>query len=384
MSLSISKKATLILPVCSGLLQVASFPSPARGYLAWVAFVPMLAFALLDTGVWRALAGGCLAGFTCLLLTLYWIPDVLTHYGGVPPSVAWLLFILLASVMSLYSGVSLAFTRYCINKRGARYLFIFPFVWIILEYARGQLIFGGFPWLLTGYSQTESLRLIQIADVTGVYGVSFLIAWVNAALVWIALRRLRQQSDSWPLAAALAMLGACFLYGEISIRRWEDFKPTHTTVLLQQNLSADEPERMLAEKFQDGYMRMADLVARIPVDLLILPESPSPLSFQNDARYREAMQTLARRYGLGLVFNNIGDRAHDGKTLFFNSAYFLDHNGNEAGRYDKIHLVPFGEYIPWRKLFFFAESITRDVADFSPGALYSVSQLDGHKVGALI
>jgi apolipoprotein N-acyltransferase len=378
------RKAEFLLPVCSGILQFASFPLPAQSYLAWIAFIPLLAFLLMGRGTWRALAGGSLAGFTSLLLILYWIPGVLVHYGGVPKPVAWMLFILLAAVMSLYSGLACAFTRYCIDRRGNHYLFAFPFAWVVLEYLRGQLIFGGFPWLLTGYSQTEYLRLIQIADITGVYGISFVTAWVNAALVWIALRRLRRESASWPVTTALVLIGACLLYGEVSIRRWEELKPTRTTVLLQQNLAAEEPDSTLARKFQDGYIRMADLVNRIPVDLLVLPESPSPLSFQVDKPYREAMRTLAGRYGLGMVFNNIALREQDGKTAYYNSAYFLDSEGKETARYDKIHLVPFGEYIPWRKLFFFAESITKDVSDFAPGSNYTVAPLDNHKGSALI
>jgi apolipoprotein N-acyltransferase len=384
MSLSIPKKAALLLPICSGLLQFASFPLPARGYLAWIAFVPLLAFVLLTRGVRSSLWGGSLAGFVSLALILYWIPGVLSRYGGVPVALAWILFIFLAAVMSLYSGAACAFTRYVIERGGHRYLFAFPFVWVVLEYLRGQLIFGGFPWLLTGYSQTDSLRLIQISDITGVYGVSFVITWINAALVWAALRRMQRESASWPVITALLMIPACLLYGEIKIRHWEELKPTRTTVLLQQNLSADEPEPELAEKFQDGYVRMADLVTKIPVDLLVLPEAPTPLSFQHDKTYRDSMRALARRYGLGMVFNNIGYDDHDGKTAYFNSAYFLDHDGTESARYDKIHLVPFGEYIPWRKLFFFAESITKDVTDFSAGSNYTLAPLDGHRGSALV
>ena len=384
MASSVRNKAALLLPICSGLLQFASFPLPAKGYLAWIAFVPLLAFVLLGRGVRRSLLGGSLAGFVSLALVLYWIPGVLSRYGGVPATLAWLLFILLAAVMSLYSGTACALTRYCIEQRGNRYLFAFPFAWVVLEYLRGQLIFGGFPWLLTGYSQTDYLRVIQISDITGVYGVSFIIAWINAALVWAALRRMRRESASWPVVAALLMVPACLLYGEIAIRNWEELKPTHTTVLLQQNLSADEPESELAKKFQDGYVRMADLVTRIPVDLLVLPEAPTPLSFQHDKAYRAAMQALARRYSLGMIFNNIGDDEHHGKTAYYNSAYFLDHDGNETARYDKMHLVPFGEYIPYRKLFFFAESITKDVSDFTAGSGYTLAALDGHKGNGLV
>jgi apolipoprotein N-acyltransferase len=96
------------------------------------------------------------------------------------------------------------------------------------------------------------------------------------------------------------------------------------------------------------------------------------------------MQQLARRCSLGLIFNNIADTHAGGQTRYYNSAYFLDHEGKEVARYDKIHLVPFGEYIPLRRLFFFAESVTQDVQDFSPGERAVIARLNGHPVNASV
>ena len=253
-----------------------------------------------------------------------------------------------------------------------------------MEYVRGFWPFGGFPWLLTGYSQTDYLRLIQVADITGVYGVSFVVAWVGAAFVWAGVRLVRRGAPSWPVVAGFLLVLFCFGYGEASLHRWDQVKPDYTAALLQQNLSADEPEPVLAGKAQDGYVKMADLLNRIPVDLMVLPESPSPLPFQHDQNFRLALEQLARRYSLGLVFNNIADAEQGGKTVYFNSAYFLDREGKELARYDKIHLVPFGEYIPLRRLFFFAETVTKDVEDFTSGTDYILVPLDGHPVSALI
>jgi len=153
--------------------------------------------------------------------------------------------------------------------------------------------------------------------------------------------------------------------------------------MLQGNLSFDEPESALVWKYQEGYVQMAD---RLPesVDLLVLPESPSPRMFEYDADYREMLVRLARRYPLGLVFNNIYHAEASPAPRYFNSAYFLGSDGKELGRYDKIRLVPFGEYIPWRSVFFFAETISRDVSDFYPGRDYLVVKLGDHPVNAII
>jgi apolipoprotein N-acyltransferase len=188
----------------------------------------------------------------------------------------------------------------------------------------------------------------------------------------------------WPLAAGMAMMMGCLAYGYFSYPHWEGIGPTFRAGLLQGNLSLDEPGDVLSDKFMNGYIQMADQLEAQDVDLLVLPESPAPLSFQYDSKYGQAMIHLAQRYPLGLVFNNIAYANVEGEVCYYNSAYFLGADGKETGRYDKIHLVPFGEYIPWRSLFSFAETISRDVGSFSAGKNYLVVNLIKHPASAVI
>jgi apolipoprotein N-acyltransferase len=253
-----------------------------------------------------------------------------------------------------------------------------------MEYVRSQLPFGGFPWLNVGYSQTDFLRIIQIADLVGVYGVSFLVVWINAALVFSLTERKRVWRSLLPTMLGVGMLTASLIYGDRSLRKWDQVKTQYKAALLQGNLSIDESDASLMWKYQDGYVSMADRLGPQKIDLLVLPEAPSPMIYQYDAHYREAMQALARRFPMGLVFNNIYYREVDGRRRYFNSSYILDRNGREAGRYDKIHLVPFGEYIPWQKVFFFSETISKDVGNFCPGESYSTFSLSGHTANTII
>jgi apolipoprotein N-acyltransferase len=154
--------------------------------------------------------------------------------------------------------------------------------------------------------------------------------------------------------------------------------------MLQGNLSFDEPEGVLASKFQHGYVRMASQIPASSADLLVLPESPSPLTFQYDMAYRQTIQDLARRFRYGVIFNNISFADGHGERRYFNSAYFVDGEGREAGRYDKIHLVPFGEYIPWSRIFFFTETVTKDVGAFSAGNAFQIVNMGGHPLNAVI
>jgi apolipoprotein N-acyltransferase len=374
----------LLLPVASGILSWASFPKVSQGYLAWVALTPLL-FHLVRTQKTRnAFLGGLIAGMIQFLGTIYWIPRVMSHYGGLPVTAAWGLFVLLLAMLGCFPAVACAVTRYCIHRGGTAFLLVFAPVSISLEYIRCVIPFGGFPWLLTGYSQTDFLRLIQIADLLGVYGVGFLVVWVNVALVWAWIYQRRRILSAAPIALAGAALAVCLIYGSAALRKWDTLEPSHHAALLQENLSVDEQEPALTWKYQQGYVRMADQLSHARVDLLILPESPSPLFFQLDQGYREALQSLARRYSLGLIFNNVSFRETEGAQRYFNSAFFLDQNGVEVGRYDKIHLVPFGEYVPLRRLFFFSQTISRDVGGFHPGDRYLTVPLRGHAVSAVI
>jgi apolipoprotein N-acyltransferase len=373
-----------LLPALAGVLAWASFPKLNQDFLAWVALVPLLLYLIRIQKTSSAFLGGLTAGMVQFLALLYWVPRVLILYGGLPGPAAWGLFVLMVAILGCYPATVCALTRYCMNRGGTGFLLVFAPAWITLEYVRSRFPFGGFPWLLLGYSQTNSLRLLQVADLAGVYGISFLVAWVNTALVWAWLHRGYGWRACGPIVSAGVLLTACLAYGSAELRRWDQVQPQYRAALLQGNLSVDKPEPALAEKYKKGYVRMADRLGSAHADLLILPESPSPIIFQYDREYRETMQDLAHRFPLGVVFNNIRFRDGNEAGRYFNSAFFLDRSGTEIGVYDKIHLVPFGEYIPCKKLFFFSETISKDIGDFQPGDTYLTVPLRGHAVNAII
>jgi apolipoprotein N-acyltransferase len=374
----------LFLPALTGLLLVASFPRAGQGYLAWVAFVPLMVFVVQTRTRTRAFMCGFLAAAIELFVLLIWIPEVLAHYGGLPTALAWVAHGLMVSVLACYPAVACAVTKHLMIRGGKSFFLLFPVLWVLFEYAQSFSPFGGLPWLLAGYSQSGYLSLIQIADITGVYGVSFLVLWVNAAIVWTVLNRERRLLSYAPLVAAGLLTGSCLLYGSIALRRWESVRPDYRAAMLQGNLSVDDSEQALTGKFVKGYLRMADRLKPSSVDLLVLPESPSPVSFQDDASYRRVLQGLADRFRLGLIFNNIRFLGTGREESYFNSAYFLDRNGTLTGIYDKMHLVPFGEYIPLKKLFSFAETISKDVGGFSAGQDYRIVEIGGNPSNAII
>jgi apolipoprotein N-acyltransferase len=358
----------LLLPLVSGLLSFASFPALGQSYLAWVAQVPLLLFMLRSRGALGAFLGGMLAGFVQFALLLVWIPAVLVNYGGIQAAVAWSLFALLMAALAAYPGLACAATGIAVQKGGRALLLIFPFAWVAVELLRNYTPFGGFPWMLAGYSQTGNLRIMQVADIAGVYGVSFLILAVNTGIAWLLRSGMRRLRSYVPLLCATGLVTLCLAYGNLSLGRWDKLSPRYTAALLQANISADEPDEVIRHKFEQGYLDMAAQIRDLKVDLVVLPESPAPKSFQSDAEYRRSLTGLARHYSLGIIVSNVAFAEAPRDSRYFNSAYFLDQEGRVRGRYDKIHLVPFGEYVPLKSVFFFLQSITQEASDFSPGS----------------
>jgi apolipoprotein N-acyltransferase len=374
----------LFLPALTGLLLVTSFPRVGQGYLAWVAFVPLIAFIFRAKGTAHAFLGGFIAAFIEYFALLVWIPAVLHHYGGLSDALAWIAFSLLVSVLACYPAAGCAAASYLIRHGGRSCLLLFPLVWIVVEYIESYSPFGGLPWLLAGYSQSNYLSVIQIADITGIYGVSFLILWINTVAVWIVLGRQRRASYLVALMTSVLMIGACFIYGRTALHRWENLQPAFGAAMLQANISFDDPARVLNDKYLHDYPQMADSLRDSKVDLLVLPESPSPPSFQYDSAYHEILETLAKRFPMGILFNDVRYGRAGGEERYFNSALYLNGKGELEGFYDKMHLVPFGEYIPLKRLFFFIETISKDVGEFYPGRDIRIIEIGNHPANAII
>jgi apolipoprotein N-acyltransferase len=372
------------LPALTGLLLAASFPKADQGFWVWIAFVPLVAFFYKAVNPARAFWGGLIAGAVQLFFLQLWIPSVLAQYGDLPGALAWLAYGFMLILLSLFPATACFITNLLIRRGGDSCLFSFPFIWIAVEYAQTYFPFGGYPWLLTGYSQSKYLPLIQIADLTGVFGVSFIILCFNLALFWTGLHWMRRRVSAWPLISAAALILLSLLYGFDSLHRWNSIQPDFRAAMLQGNISFNDPEKVMVDKFKSGYARMADSLKFPHPDLLIIPESPAPVAFDHDPGYRQTFERLASGFSMGLVFNNIREEQAEENTRYFNSAYFMSRDGKLTDVYDKMHLVPFGEYIPMKDVFSFFRTISKDVSVFSPGRDYRIVKIGGRPANAVI
>lgn len=381
----------------SGVLQVLIFPLPAWSFLCWVALVPLMVAVLrspkkeiLSPGQ-EAVAGvstgqafwlGYLCGFIWYLGSCYWVFHVMHGYGGLSAPVAAGVLVLFCLYLGLYHGMFAALLARTGRSRifaGARVLWVAPFLWVAVELARSRIT--GFPWDLLGTAQVENVPLSQLATITGVYGVSFVIALVNAGFAGVALMPKKKLRAVLALAAAIVLQAGIMFHPEPA-------PVTHTARLVQQNLPIANAG-WTAEYFDRTIAELADL-SRQPKTrngsqakdwsaaprLIIWPESPAPF-YVNDPKFNTWLATLASDQDAFILAGSLGLRnpKDGGDYDIFNSAVLVAPSGAFMARYDKVHLVPFGEYVPFQSLLFFAKNLTRQVGTFSRGSERTVFQL---------
>jgi apolipoprotein N-acyltransferase len=403
------------LVLASSALQVVIFPLLGLHVLAWVAVAPLLVAILrarapetlqLD-GQTRLLPAtpwqGFLLGYKCGILwfagTCYWIFDTMHRYGGLPIPVAVLVLILFCLYVGLYHGMFglllavVAGSNNAGSKTAAsavsirRALAAAPFLWVAVELARTRIT--AFPWELLGYSQTANFALTRIATVTGVYGLSFEIVLVNS--VFAAAFLAPKDRQKWLLAAASA--AAVILQAG----QWLSPPPVatdHTALLVQPNIPIQAGAMWTKEYFQ-GTLRDLTVTSLHPsgektgqrYDLIVWPESPSPF-YTNDPLFRDAVSALAKQSGTWVVAGSIGitPAMNSGgeSSQIFNSGALVNPRGDWVGRYDKVHLVPFGEYLPFPRVFAFAGGLTKEVGEFQRGTSRTPLDAGGERLGVFI
>jgi len=383
-----SRLSAYALASASGVLLALSFPKFGHPALSWIALAPLLV-ALAGATLRRAFTLGLLAGVVYFTGTLYWITGVMATYGDMARWVAVLINALLVVYQSLYVAIFALVLRRIVVKRGPAALMAAPIVWVATELGRTH-VFTGFPWVLLGYSQTSVLPIAQFASVFGVYGLSMLVASVSAAVAMYATARSgpAKAGHYLPAGLVLAVLITVAVWGSLRASRAEW---THTgdpirVGLIQGNINQDEKTQAgrAAGIFQD-YLRMTRQAIGEGAEFVIWPESSTPFRFEDDVRAAAQIRTLAQQARVPILFGSDQFvRAANTPITFYNSAFLVRPDGRTGGVYRKMHLVPFGEYVPVKNLLFFAAPLVQAVSDFSAGEEATLLPVGGHLVSTAI
>ena len=399
--LGISRSAWLLV-VISAILQILAFPLPNLYILSWIAIAPLLVAILSaqrpDTLQLRgeerllpaSLRQAFLLGYVCGILwyagTCYWVFSTMKQYGGIGGAGAFGLLLLFCLYLALYHGFFALIIALLAKSSTRLALVLSPLFWVAVELARTRI--SGFPWDLLGTVQADNFALARISRFTGVYGVSFEIMVVNAAFAAaLLLRRSRRNR------LLLAAIAAAFV---LQVSRWMPAPPLpadHTAVLVQENIPVLDNGDWTQQFFDDTIADLSRLSLAPPngenqhPELIVWPESPAPF-YTGDPRFRTALGQVATSAQAWVVAGGIGvqsvSNARQQTQEVFNSAILVSPSGDFAARYDKIHLVPFGEYVPFKNWLSFAGGLTKEVGDFSRGVSRQPLQAGNEKLGVFI
>jgi apolipoprotein N-acyltransferase len=402
---------SILLALLSSVLLDFCFPVAGpmprwRSVIAWFALLPLLFALLNENGAAhpRYLRRSALVGYVCgvcwYVLNCYWIFQTMLYYGNVPAFGSAGIVVLFSAVLGLYFGLfglGLAFFRRRFGLRAA--LVLAPFLWTGLELAAARTT--SVPWDQLGYSQVDSLWLTRLAPITGVYGISFVLILGNTILLaaWITRGRTATSVKAIASAVALVVLLLFSLWTPPSTSPTSDY-----AVLVQPNIDVAANDNWIGPEWDGdvGWIvrqaeatctpafsgmpvanaappdqRCAENVA--PAGIVLWPEVASWFR-SDDPRTVALLSRVATSANAPFIAGMFGKDA----TGTYNSAVFTDPDGVIAGRYDKIHLVPFGEFVPYRDLFFFAKKLTHQLDDLQRGHERKVFESGGHRFGVFI
>ncbi|MCL2761305.1 MAG: apolipoprotein N-acyltransferase [Desulfuromonadales bacterium] len=374
-----------LLVILTSILLALAFPAPSLGILAWLFLIPLL-FSVQNKNFLQSFKLSFFAGFLANIGIFYWLNIVMTTYGHLPLVLSILLTLMLSAYLALYIAFPVALAIRA-EKSGISLILSLPLLWVAFEYLRGILL-SGFPWAILGYTQYRTLSIIQIADITGVYGISFLIILGNVVIYKIIKSIISKEEAKYPVAGSLVLLALLVItvwYGFVRLNEPNTGRDLKVG-LVQGNISQDikwDPNYL--ESTLEVYERLTRDIAGQNLDLIVWPESSLPFYFQRDIEHSTRVKNFASEIKSYLVVGSPAVETTDNVNFkLFNSAFLINPYGEVIGRGDKTHLVPFGEYVPMSKMLPFVHKMVHGIGDFSPGA--TISPLSGSfgNIGILV
>ena len=349
------------LCVASGLALALAFPKIDLSLFAWVAFVPLF-YAIEGESLRRVFGWGWLAGFSFFIGSMYWIAIPLHDFADVAMPIAILPMLLLAGVLAIYSAIAIWGGEFCARRLRIPMVLTMPVAWAAVEWVRTYFPIG-FPWNLVGYAAYNYLTLIQFAELTGVYGVSALIVFFNAVAYVVLFRRGQPRLQATCLTTLTVVMLLLFGFGSYRLHQLKAEAPTGTfrVAMVQGNIaqSIKWDPNFLPQSFK-VYQEESIAAARRGVDLIVWPEAAAAFPFQADDKYpddysgyesyHDALTKLAASTNTPILFGAPALSIREGHYGSFNRADLISAQGEAVAHYDKMNLVPFGEYVPARRL----------------------------------
>lgn len=345
--------------IFSGLLLAAPFNNGNLWFFSWVAFIPLF-LSLNNKSLKQTARLFFITGITFWVFVIYWLVNV-TLLGAT----------ILSLYLSLYFVVFGLAIHHSIKASNPGVLFFIPSAWVVLEYARSHLL-TGFPWALLGYSQYLNLPGVQIADIFGVWGVSFLIIFSNAVIVEIIWLKKKGLLLRLKLTVAIitVVFSSALCYGFYRLSFLNSAEPSEkiNISVIQPNISQRLKWDPAARGFiMQRYFQLTNEAAMEEPELIIWPEAALPVVLEDEPEYYLSLKDYVRVIRKNLLFGAVTRRGGS----YYNSAILLSEEGGPLNQYDKLHLVPFGEFVPFRGMLKILDTIA-PIGDISRGSRYTV------------
>lgn len=370
--------------VLSGGIAALTFPKFRLFFLAWVCLIPLIG-TILKKKPGQAFRLGMAAGFVFYAVLLYWIPAVPAHYGNLSWGFSLFIYLVLALYLSLFWGGFGYVTARIARRYPIVVYLLIPFVWTAFEYLITHVL-TGFPWGILGYSQQPNIYFIQTAAVFGVYGISFVLVLFQS--LFLCSMRLGKKS---PFLAAVAFVLFIHSAGFLVLQNPIEGKDVLRAGVVQGNVSSETDWNSITEddkrELLNRHLDLSDSLLREGADLIIWPEFSVSLCFSCNYGiyddFRRILEDYARTNNVSLVFgtNEISKKAD--LFLYHNTALAL-HPSGEITQYSKMHLVPFGEYTPYKWAFGFIQRLTHAIGELTPGKSYVLHSVGGTHFGTPI
>ena len=377
--------------ILSGVLLALSFPRYGHPAVAFVALVPLLialsgwngrTVRLPGVTARRGFTLGLIAGFIHFAGTVYWTGATVSTFGGLPVFVAVIVAGLLALYMAAYVALFGAVTAILVRRFHVSGLWLAPAAWVSFEYVRSSVVLDGFPWIPLGNTMVTLLPIAQLASVFGVFGLSLFVAALNVGFAVTAISGGRRRAIA--AAATVTAIAAVSLWGGLRLSSNVLTQGTPIKVgLIQGNISqTDKWNPARAGMIVDRYLQLTSQAAAQGAQFLIWPESSTPFYFEDDPS-GQVIRDAVRKLGRPLLLGS-DEFEEDTPPKHYNAAFMLDTAGATAAVYRKIHLVPFGEYVPLQRLLFFVGPLVEAVSAFSRGTRVTMLPVEGHMVSTAI
>lgn len=374
------------LAIASALFLVLSFPDSDLWWLGWIGLVPLLVVVTQTPKAARAFLLGWLWGVIFFYGTCWWLTYPMIHYAHLGAPLAYVLLLLPVIFVALFPALFCAVLSRVVSRFGSVALFVAPFLWVSLEL--GRYAVTGLGWNAIGYSQAFHPMLIPSARWGGVYAVGFLLLTVNASIAFALLQRNR-----FKVALSVAVLAATGVvmsasYFNAALETPLSSEPHHPMVAVQPNVPMEGADDSTSQKqLLDRHLELGRTGLHDARDdyshesLVIWPESPMNFSYSRDSQLRDALSTFARTNRTSVLLNSLEPAPNSGEH---NSAVLVNEEGRIVAQYDKIRLMPFGEYVPLPQWIPGASSVRGIVGDFTPGSKYTLMPLGDLRAGVFI